>query len=704
MKRSGILYLVLSVCFVSAAWPQVLRSASSHNIIPRISQVPKQPGFPQLPQFPQRLGPTIAASASSGVTWVQCPPEAEGFGLPVQCGTLPVPLDRNNPNQGTIDIYFELYMHYAPGPAESAMLFNIGGPGVTTTGLRSAALLFLGQNLDVHDMLLIDDRGRGLSETIDCEELQHGLAPWDQAMADCAAQLGSAASWYGTGDIAEDTEAVRAALSALAPFGYGYDLVDYYGISAGGADIAAYAARFGSHLRSIIGIAVGASPKVYTRPFVDDRFRARAKQRAVRMQCNHSPTCSPDHPFPESEYNALVWTIQLNPVEGYAHDANGNRQHVVMDESALLNYVLGVSLAGTGRYVSSGEILAAADSLLAGDKAPLLRLGAEGYYPMPGDSGDPTFWSFGADYATYCSDMAMPWDWSKRVPKRSKQFAAAVAALPYDYFAPFTKDVATGLLHSDERPCLYWEKPTPSSPVFSPDPKYPNAPALFLTGTMDRQVPYEEARQMAALFPASTVVTVAGVGHPWFDTWPQCAINLASSFIENLQVGDTSCAKTPETIWPALGRFPRLAKFALPAAIDPAGHNQIGKAERKVVTVAVATATDALQRTWINYDNGDGSGNGAGLRAGTFTTNFGDGSVWTTTLNNCAFSKDVTVNGTVTWVYNGALAADLVVSGQGTAGGTLHVEGTWQAPGQVGNFKVSGALGGKQVAALVPEA
>jgi len=40
--------------------------------------------------------------------------------------------------------------------------------------------------------------------------------------------------------------------------------------------------------------------------------------------------------------------------------------------------------------------------------------------------------------------------------------------------------------------------------------------------------------------------------------------------------------------------------------------------------------------------------------------------------------------------------ADLVVSGSGTAGGTLHVVGFWENPGPVGNFKVSGTLGGKQ--------
>jgi len=704
MKRISILLLTLLTCLVSVAWPQVVRSGPPLNVNPRIPLSPHKPAFTQIPGLPQRIGsPIAAASPSSGVTWVQCPPEAEGFGLPVQCGTLPVPLDRNDPNQGTINIYFELYMHYAPGPAQSAMLFNIGGPGATTTGNRLAAFWFFGQNLDVHDVLLIDDRGRGLSGTIDCEELQHGTVPWDPAVAGCAAQLGSADSWYGTGDIAQDTEAVRAALSALAPFGYGYDLVDYYGISAGGADIAAYATRFGSHLRSIVGIAVGATPTLY-KPFVDDRYRAHAERRAVSLDCNYSPTCSADHPFPKGEFDALVWTIELSPVQGYAYDANGNLQYVVMDESALLNYVIGLSVAGTGRYASTGEILAAADSLWMGDPAPLLRLGAEGYFPLPGDSGDPTGLSVGAEYATLCDDSTLPWDWSKPVSERSQQFAAAVAALPYWYFAPFTKDVATGLLYGGERACLYWEKPTPSSPIFPPNPTYPNAPALFLTGVMDRQVPYEEAQQMAALFPASTVVTVAGIGHPWFDTWPQCPVNLASSFIENLQVGDTSCAKTPETTWPAVGRFPLLAKFARPAAVDAGGHNQIGMAERKVATVAVATATDALQRSFIALDAGVPSGGGVGLRAGTFSVDYGDGSVWTTTLTNCAFSKDVTVSGTVTWVYNGALVADLAVSGSGTAGGTLHIEGTWQAPGPVGNFKISGKLGGKRVAVLVPEA
>ena len=180
--------------------------------------------------------------------------------------------------------------------------------------------------------------------------------------------------------------------------------------------------------------------------------------------------------------------------------------------------------------------------------------------------------------------------------------------------------------------------------------------------------------------------------------WTQCAASLQSQFIETLQVGDTSCTKTPETIWPAVGRFPLIAAEALPAEVDPNGNNQIGAAERKVVTVAVTTAIDALKRSTI------GSGSGVGLRAGKFQTSFDADGNQITTLTNCSFASDVTVDGTVIWGADLSLVADLRVSGSGTAGGTLRVEGTWETPGRVGNFKISGALGGQRVAVLVPEA
>jgi hypothetical protein len=212
---------------------------------------------------------------------------------------------------------------------------------------------------------------------------------------------------------------------------------------------------------------------------------------------------------------------------------------------------------------------------------------------------------------------------------------------------------------------------------------------------MDVIVSLEETARVARLFPSNSFFVVSEAGHGTF-LWSNCAANLESQFIENLQIDDASCLSEPETIWPAVGRFPLYASSARPAKIDPSGDNEIGLPERKVVAVAVAAATDALERSTI------GSGDGVGLRAGTFHTEFGDTN--SVILTDCAFAKDVLVGGSVAWGIDKSFVADLTVTGSGTAGGTLHVEGMWQAPGPVGEFKISGTLGGRKVAVLVPEA
>jgi len=656
------------------------------NVRPFVPHFLRKPSATLTPHLLQRAGPAIPpASATRDIVWIQCSPDAQALGA--LCGNVPVPLDRKHPGQGTINLYFELYVHSGSGPAESAILARDGGPGYSTTAFRSYFYNAFSPNLDVHDLLLIDDRGRGLSGTIICNDLQYGNVPFFQAIAECAAQLGSAASRYGSGDIAEDQEAVRAAL--------GYQEIDYYGWSYGGAEATAYATRFGQYLRSMVLDAPLGTPGLDQARFVSEQNNARYDPTMVRLVCQRSPTCSPDHPFPGAELDALLWMIRLHPIEGDAYDANGNLVHVRVDENALLNYVIATV---TGNFTDTGEVLAAARALGQGDTKPLLRLAAEDYWTIDYTNyGDPTVFSAGAFVANYSADVHEPFDWSAPVSERLQQVNDDISSLPFDYFAPFSKGVGTSTLYSNVWMGVYWERPTPFSPVVPLDGTYPRVPALFLTGDLDNAVAPPEVRKVAALFPNSNLVSIAEVGHGTV-FFSQCGASLATNYIETMQVGDTSCAMTPEVVWPAVGRFPLEARDARPAQIDLAGQNEIGIDERKVVTVAVATTTDALQRSIL------GSGQGVGLRGGSFQTDYGDGSTWSTTLTNCAFANDVTVNGTVTWNVDGTLAADLTVSGPGTAGGTLHVDGTWQASGPLGNFNVSGTLGGAQVAVLVPEA
>jgi pimeloyl-ACP methyl ester carboxylesterase len=632
-----------------------------------------------IPSLPRAASLTVIEPAT-------CQDEAYAYGVPVLCGYVPVPLDWEHPLRlGRIKIYFELY-RAAPAPTESAILNNHGGPGNATTQRRWVTAYLFGPILGSHDALLIDNRGTGLSGTIDCGDLQHGTVPYAQAVAECAQQLGQAASRYGAGDVAQDTDAVRAAL--------GYEKVDYFAGSYGGVDVQAYATRFGDHLRSIILDSPLGTPGLD--PLVWNRARLDADRLMVGRDCRRSPACSADHPFPEVEFDLLVWTIRLHPVEGDAFDFFGNLTHVVIDEKALLTFLVDNP---QGNYHNTGELLAAGAALWRGDAAPLLRLGAEWHWAMEGDAGDPTYYSSGANRARACVDSAEHWNWSAPVSVRQDQYDAAIGALPPWHFAPFSREAATGpMFDYFGRNCLWWEKPTPSSPVVLPHAHYPDVPTLVFSGDLDAIVPLEITSKVAALYPNSILLRVAEAGHGTWQ-WQQCVGSVMREFVETLKVTDTSCGSVPDYVWPAVGRFPLLAREARPAEVDPSGINLVGPEERKVATVAVSAATDAAQRAWFWWS-------GPGLRGGSYETDYDDLLPVTITLTDYAYSRDVAVSGTVLWNFgsDASFKADLTVVGAGTAGGTLHVDGAWMAGGAVGKFKVTGTLGGKSVAVLVPGA
>jgi pimeloyl-ACP methyl ester carboxylesterase len=403
--------------------------------------------------------------------------------------------------------------------------------------------------------------------------------------------------------------------------------------------------------------------------------------------------CAPDHPDPADELAELIRKVRAQPVDGDAFNANGDPLHVRIDERALLDFVV------RGNFTTLNEVLAASVSLDQGDPAPLLRLAAEGFYTVaPGDSGDPTIYSRGAFQATGCSDVGEPWKWSDPIADRMQDYNEYIASLPIDYFSPFTTSVGKDIRFSQfGMRCFWWQEPTPSTPIAPPNAAYPSAPTLVLSGDIDNIAPTAANQAVAALFPNSTFVEIVNSYHETTD-FTQCGATLANTLIETLSPGDTSCASTPEYIWPAVGRFPILAKDARPAVPDTSGANQIGEAERKVVSVAVATAVDALERFNI------GSGSGVGLRGGSFTSSGSGSGPTSITLTNCQFSQDIVVNGTIVWnAPDGSTTAVLAISGPATAGGNLQVSGYWEGYGPVGYFQVSGTLGGKNVTVLVPE-
>ncbi|HXX60342.1 MAG TPA: alpha/beta fold hydrolase [Candidatus Sulfotelmatobacter sp.] len=625
----------------------------------------------QAPGSPARA--PVAVSAA-------CSPDAfDG----AECGYVAVPLDRAHPARGVIQIHYELYHHTKPGPAQSAIVWAEGGPGESSIESRGQATYVFGDDLDVHDLLLIDQRGRGQSGAIDCPGFQHGTSTVAREVAECAAQLGATASLYGSGDVAMDIDAVRAAL--------GYDKIDYYGHSYGGLDITAYALRYGSHLRSIVlDSAVGPS---MLNPVTTDAARVKADLDLVTLICQRSPTCAAAHPHPAAELSWLADRLRAHSVSGVAPDSTGTLVPVTVSEGSFLVYILDDSQPFT-HFVNTGEILAAASALRAGDAAPLLRLGAEFAYDFNSDSGDAASFSAGAWLATICDDAQVPWDWSASVAVRQAQYAAAMAALPAAALAPFSTAAVTGpQLFDTTQICVGWQRPSTPAPVVPAGARYPDVPVLGLAGDLDNTIPLAQTRYDIGRFPESRFVTIPEVGHETV-YHGGCGQALAAAFVETLDI-DASCARSIDQIQAAVAAFPLTAAGA-PAATAVPG-NAASSRERRVATVAVSTALDAIRRS-LFY-----AGSGAGLRGGTFATSYNDDGSWTITLAGAQSTTDVVISGVVTWGGDNSVVADLTVSGRGTAGGSLHISGAYIVAPPVRSFSVTGALGGQPLAVTVPE-
>jgi pimeloyl-ACP methyl ester carboxylesterase len=633
------------------------------------------------------VGLCAPAGASARKLLGPCPDTRD-----VQCGTVKVALDRANPAMGTIPIFFRFVRHTASGPVGDPIFTTEGGPGysVNENDWQGYVELAFRKLRAHHDLVFIDQRGTGRSRAIDCPSVQNGitgdlLAP----VAQCAAHLGAAANDYGSGDVALDIDAVRAAL--------GIDKFEFYGGSYAAVDVQTYAARFASHLDAVV---LDSPVKIVD---IDDLARSTppAIVRTVRLICKRSASCSADQPAPGALLSWLAGRLRRHPVLGVRIDSNGKRHRLRVTEGTLAWRLMSSSGFPLGVYT---EITAAAAALKSGDDTPLLRLAANTtgplFGPFAGDrSSAPTAFSGGDNFARFCTDATFPWSKDASLSVRGQQFESARAGLAATTFAPFSVGAwlagsPVGPLGPD--PCIVWPAPAPTvPPAVPPGATFPSIPALVLSGDLDTTVPSADARDVAKLFPDSHFIELAGSGHhTLFSFRSGCSQALVQRFLASRAVGNTSCARRPGITFPAVGRFPRLARGVQPALVSSRASDHSTPRGRRVAAAAAWTLRDVL-------DNAESSDpNGVGLRGGSYAGEFGD-SALTLKLTRVRFTQDVTVSGHVTLQYKGGLAAKLNVHGPGGQSGQLRISGVYLARGAK-RLRITGLLGARQVSLAIP--
>ncbi|WP_026869090.1 alpha/beta fold hydrolase [Inquilinus limosus] len=641
------------------------------------------------PAVAQEQAPAPAATIQVGsLTLTACQPDFGGF-----CGRITRPLDPAGALPGTVTIGFEYYPRRdIDQPAEGVILAQEGGPGYSSTGTREGYLRLFEPLRDRRDTLLIDKRGTGLSDPIQCQALQEAGEFVPAAIAACGKQLGPAAWMYGTALAADDVAAVLDALQI--------GKVDFYGDSYGTWFGQIFAQRHPDRLRTLV--LDSAYPTIGLSPWFETEW-ATARD-GFELVCRRSPSCRALGGRSIERIERLLAALRASPSKAEAPDGDGNTVGIAVDAPTLF---LTMNSAG-GSPTFYRELDAAARAFLDGqDPAPLHRLMAEASsWNTPGS--DASAFSTALYAAVVCSDYPRLFRAEASRSERRRQLARATAqktATDREVYTPFTIAEIDGSPHKWERRdlCLDWPAPPKGVvPGTAADPgePFPNVPTLVLSGDIDSITSPIEGLETARLFPDATYVPVRNLTHitaitdqaifvpPKGADATGCVAPIVLTFVRSGgDAGDTSCTQRIRPIR-TVPAFAIKAADVAPAKAD-AG-NAATEADLRIASAAAETAGDVLARYFVNS-----TGGGVGLRGGTFGFEaFDEGYAFI--LDQLRWVEDLAVSGTVRWNQaTGDIAAELTLAGAAT--GTLAL--AWNDRDTDAMARITGTIEGRTVAA-----
>jgi pimeloyl-ACP methyl ester carboxylesterase len=575
------------------------------------------------------------------------------------CGHLAVPLDPGSGSAETITL--AIRRHRAPvGEARSAVVALAGGPGQAALPFAEQFAALLGPIVSTRDLIVFDQRGIGLSHPLSCHRFEQPFAngPSGQAIAECAAQIGSSRDDYTSGETVADIEALRVA--------GGYEKLVLYGTSYGTKVAEEYAQTYPSHVEALVLDSV--VPPNGPDPL--NRATFAAIGRILRQLCA-ARACAHITRSPTADLAKLLPRLGGSDGRGRWIDGHGRAHTVGISADALL----GVLVAGDLEPILRAEFPAAIRAAVGGDTAPVARLltraeSGESETESPSESFDTPLY-----YATSCEEEQFPWNRSSSPRRRLVEARRQIAKLAPSSIAPFT--AASVLDFSDIDACAFWPFATPAPPAMQ-DAPLPAVPTLILSGADDLRTPTANAREVAARIPGSHLLVVPNVGHSVLGTDPSSCSHGA---LLALFAGTTikPCRPAPPSL---LLRVVPLAPKRL-ADLAPAQGTR-GRPGRTLQAVAL-TLADFNRQLALQELTQLESGNLAaatldvgGLRAGWAA--FAAGKL---ALHAYSYVPGVTISGEI-----GAETIQLSIGGTAAAHGTLR---------QGANRTLTGVLEGRHV-------
>ena len=241
------------------------------------------------------------------LAWRTC--RLHGLEHDVRCARLRRPLDPSRPQGPVFDLEVALLPALSHDKRADPIFFFAGGPGQSAIALAGTIERLAGRLGDRRDIVLVDQRGTGLSAPLRCasasgeESVLRALEPQRlvAAMSACRATL-QRLSWgdlryYTTALAADDVEAVRAALGAAN--------LDLVGVSYGTRVSMEYSRRYASHVRRMV--LDGVAPADMALPQSGD-IDAEVALAALMRDCAADADCARAHPRLQATWQALLDT------------------------------------------------------------------------------------------------------------------------------------------------------------------------------------------------------------------------------------------------------------------------------------------------------------------------------------------------------------------------------------------------------------
>jgi len=429
-----------------------------------------------------------------------------------RCGGLEVPEDPADPQGAKIRLAIAVVPAIATRAKPDPLFLIAGGPGQgSIQGYAPLLGAFSGVRRE-RDLVLVDQRGTGDSNRLDCampdDALESGEIPPAELAAlarDCLAKLPGRPEFYTTSIAVGDLDAVRAAL--------GYAGINVFGGSYGTRVAQHYARRFPERARAVVLDGV-VPPTLALVPAI--AIESQRALEGVFDRCAADPACNQRFPALAEQFASLDATLRRAPVTlSLADPVSGERRQVTVTRAHLVTMArMLVYSPGTASLLP----LLVHEAATLGNYGPLAAQ-AE----MLGEELESMI-AMGMHHSVVCAEDA-------------PRFAGAV-----DRQALEATAIGPQMVDGMEAVCAVW----PRGPVDADfaEPLDSAVPALLLSGEFDPATPAAWGEMAAKGFRDGRHVVVPGQGHGV--TRLPCVQRLLRQFIDagSAAALDDACVAT----------------------------------------------------------------------------------------------------------------------------------------------------------------